>query len=378
MELSTVAPQPVEPVAPSPAHPRTTLHGIRTVARHEFRVRLRTGRWRWMLAAWFVVLAAFTLFLRKTVDASYEPDLIDPGVPVFGGLVLALLGLSLLIVPALTAQSVNGDRERGVLATLQVTLLTPAEIALGKLAAAWVVSLVFLAAAIPMVAATMAMGGVRLAQVLPTMLVLAVLLGVVAAVAQCLSSLLARTMTSAVLSYVAVFALSVGTLITFALALPITQETVTRTYQQPQYGEDGMEVPGSTPTTQSYDESRTREDKVWWLLGPNPFVILADAAPKAAPRLDPRTGQRMDDSLDPLAEIRNAVRDARTPPPPAGTPDSDIRYDGFGNPTVEGETGRVWPYGLAFDAALGAGAVLITIRRLRTPATKLPRGIRVA
>ena len=44
----------------------------------------------------------------------------------------------------------------------------------------------------------------------------------------------------------------------------------------------------------------------------------------------------------------------------------------------EPKPGPVWPYGLAFDAALGAGAVLVTIRRLRTPARKLPRGIRVA
>jgi len=41
------------------------------------------------------------------------------------------------VTPALTAQSINGDRERGTLATLQVTRLRPADIALGKLAAGW-------------------------------------------------------------------------------------------------------------------------------------------------------------------------------------------------------------------------------------------------
>jgi ABC-2 type transport system permease protein len=30
--------------------------GVRTMAEHEFRLRLRAGRWRWLLAAWFVTL----------------------------------------------------------------------------------------------------------------------------------------------------------------------------------------------------------------------------------------------------------------------------------------------------------------------------------
>jgi ABC-type Mn2+/Zn2+ transport system ATPase subunit len=38
----------------------------------------------------------------------------------------------------------------------------------------------------------------------------------------------------------------------------------------------------------------------------------------------------------------------------------------------------VWPYGLAFNMLLGLGALTLTIRRLRTPYERLPRGVRVA
>jgi hypothetical protein len=43
------------------------------------------------------------------------------------------------------------------------------------------------------------------------------------------------------------------------------------------------------------------------------------------------------------------------------------------------ELGRhaVWPVGLATNVALGAGALVITIRRLRTPYIKLPKTVRV-
>jgi hypothetical protein len=46
---------------------------------------------------------------------------------LYGGLMLFVLGLALLVVPALAAQSVNGDREcAATLAVLQVTRLSAA------------------------------------------------------------------------------------------------------------------------------------------------------------------------------------------------------------------------------------------------------------
>lgn len=393
---------------PGPRAPRMSWRGISTVAMHEFRIRLRTGRWRWLLGAWFVVLLVFTSLLRWAIAATrpdfradFGPgtgpvDLPSPppiGTPLFGGLMLFVLGLALLVVPALTAQSVNGDRERGVLATLQVTLLTPTEIALGKLLAAWVTALVFLVTTLPLVAWAVIEGGVGLGRVVVTILVVALLLGVVCAVAQSLSALLTRSTTSAVLSYVAVFAVAVGTVIAFALALPLTTTTRTVTERVPVWdgpppeeefidpnGEFRPPSPGVQPPpdrweTQTYEVSDVRPEKVWWLLAPNPFVILADAAPDTEPRFDPRTGARLADPLDPLGEIGNAVREAREPDDRHGAPTFDTAPPA---PEPEQRPGPVWPYGLAFDLLLGAGAVALTIRRLRTPVRKLPRGVRIA
>lgn len=99
----------------------------------ELRGRLRTGRWRWVLASWAVVLVGFAAAVRSVLARLDTGP--GPGAGTFGFLVLFLVLLLLLVVPALGAQSVNGDRVRGLLAPLQVTLLSPAEIALGKLAA---------------------------------------------------------------------------------------------------------------------------------------------------------------------------------------------------------------------------------------------------
>ncbi len=334
--------------------------GILTVARQELRLRMRAGRWRWLLGAWFVIVAGFTGLERAALDGQ---DVAHDayGTVMYGGLMLFVLALALLVVPALTAQSVNGDRERGVLATLQVTRLQPYDIALGKLAAAWGTTLAFLAATVPLIVWCVAEGGVSAWRLVVTTGVVALLLGVVCAVALALSALLARSTTSSVLSYLAVFALTVGTLVVFGLATAATSEKVTQTVQ----------TPGGV---QTWTSSQSRPDRTWWLLAPNPFVVLADAAPVVCtpPRAEQgwaayaplRPGEaacahRTD--VDPLGAIGRSVRDLRSGP---------------GEPAGSG--GLVWPYGLAADLTLGGAAVWLTARRLRTPSARLPRGLRVA
>jgi hypothetical protein len=281
---------------------------------------------------------------------------------------LVVLGLSLLIVPSLTSASINGDRERGVLATLQVTRLTATEIGLGKFLAAWGAALVFLAATLPLVAWCMAEGGTPVTRVLVSLGVVALLLGVVAAVGLALSGLLARTTTSAVLAYLAVFALAAGTGIVFALATATTSEPTRRVYREPIYDPVSHRVTGYRD--QTYESEEVRPDRTWWLLAPNPFVVLADAAPVAPRPPSSATLEDAADPLDPLGAISNGVRDLRRPPAESDSAELTSSDEGRGP--------LVWPTGLAIDVAIGALAVLVTVRRLRTPSRTLPRGQRVA
>ena len=175
--------------------------------------------------------------------------------------------------------------------------------------------------------------------------VVALLVGVVCAVSQALSAMLARSITSALLSYVTVFALSLGTLLAFGLALPLS----------------GGGYYGRTATTASGGSSR-----------PNPFVVLADSAPQVPMKRDPKTGRLEAPPVgDPLGEIGRGVRQMRfSPEERRAYYDS---YDGSG----EWPTSPVWPYGLAFNLLLGAGSVMI-VRRLRTPVRQLTKGTRIA
>ena len=380
-----------------------TVAGIGAVARQEFRLRIRAGRWKWLLAVWFLVLFAFTGLARLALDNVGADDEDQRGTVMYGALMLFVLALALLVTPALSAQSVNGDRERGTLATLQVTRLSAGEIALGKFAAAWGTALVFLALSLPMVAWTMAEGGVTLVRVVAVTLTMAALLGTVCAVALGLSAVLARSTTSSVMSYLSVFGLAAGTLIVFGLATAMTTDTVEHTerYEEPvSYGPgvhqdengewvDAQGEPVPTSMQQStWTESVTHTERTWWLLAPNPFVVLADAAPvrtSGAFVCDGDVCSDPIDDVDVLGTIGREVRELRRGPQGGAQDPGMPRGYGTAGPLEPGRPAEiadrpasVWPWGLGMNVALALGALYVTTRRLRTPSRTLPRGQRVA
>ena len=258
------------------------MTGAGTVAHLEFKLRLRTGRWRWLVGSWFVVLAVIAALIRLTV----RPEIVGEDVVaytgsfMFGGLMLVVLGLALLIAPALAAQSVNGDRERGTLAPLQITGLTSWDLALGKLLASWGVAVVFLLVTLPLAVWCLLEGGLSVGRVLVVYLVMAMLMGVICALSLGLSAWATRTTTSSVLAYLTVFALTVGTGVVFGLLLAVTSDTIRE---------------GSGDTEYTYTQARP--DRIWWILAPNPFVVLADAAPET-----PSTTIRLPDGS--VTEVR--------------------------------------------------------------------------
>jgi len=256
---------------------------------------------------------------------------------------------------------------------------------------------VFLAVTLPLVGYAISQHGVPVGRVLVVTLVLALLLGTVAALSLGLSALLSRTTTSGVLAYLTVFALTVGTALTFGLATAMTTEKYTETYTEPCPAlAPGQPSPppevlqkmlAACGRTQTYDATRSRPDRVWWLLAPNPFVILADAAPQLPPLTAAQRKQRLADEqrgvfrqdardLDPLGGLGRAVRNLRRPPTRANQGVSS--YSSLSPVLAKPRRLPVWPYGLAFDVLLAGVALWLTTRRLSTPSRTLPKGQRVA
>jgi ABC-2 type transport system permease protein len=393
-----------------------SLQGVRTIAVLELRQRLRTSRWPIVLGIWFLIIggvAGLTWWAvsAQTVDPSQNLAA-ERGATLYDVVVFFVLGLGMLVVPSLTATSINGDREHGVLATLQTTLLTSADIVIGKLLAAWAISLAFLLAASPFLVWAWIAGGVEVGRMLLAVAVLTFVLAVVCALGLMFSALTARPISSAVLTYLSVAALTFGTVIAFLISMPImaTQESVRvkvlpdSFFQAQPINPDGKNEAGqpqAEPTAADCvhvvrKQSVLHTERTWWLLALNPFVVVADAAPSRQPLSylgfeplqmisDGARTARMGTTEDSLNECWPELQ------PPANVGAANLQEQGMqpqAGPQPQdpqrlqrqrlNAVHAVWPYGFVFLGLTGGMSTWVALRRLRTPIRKLPRGTRIA
>lgn len=354
--------------------------GIRTVASLDLRQRWRAARTRWVLLTWIVAVYGF---VGLTWLATHQMTIQSQASVFYGVTMFVVLTLALLVAPSLSASAISGDRADGVLVSLQVTLLSPAQIVLGKFLAAWAAALGFLAIAAPVLLWALLAGGVSLGTLLVALLSLILITGTVCALGLAISALTARVVSSTTLTYVVLGFLVIGIPLLFGLTLPLTQSTesyrVLRHDASNWRPSNWRPAPGTTepPPCVEATELRTmvHTERTWWLLAANPFVLVADAAPGARSL---RAG-----TSEPLGIIREGVRIARrgaTEPivecwTGTGTPIEDPRSS---DDSARRLDDPVWPFGVTTYALLGAGALAIATRRLRTPCHKLPRGTRIA
>ncbi|WP_230684994.1 ABC transporter permease [Cellulomonas sp. JZ18] len=363
-----------------------TWYGVRTVAALELRQRVRSSRWKTALLVWVVVVGAITLLSSgalATVNRT-GTDPVSRGPLLFSIVTVLVLGLGLLVTPTLTSTAVNGDRAAGTLATLQVTLLSPAEIALGKLLAAWSAALAFLVASVPFLLVALALGDVPVAALPRVLLVVALLLVAVCGVGLGWSTVAARPAGSTVLTFLTVAGLAVFTPVFFGIALPAvttTEEVTVRGFDPDQWGQlDVDDLADGHPTsaqctTYTAERAVTHTERTWWLLALNPFVVVADAAGTSPGGAEQAAGAGR---LDPLGTVSEDVRFLRGGPADVLQEcwTEDASPGAFG-PERE-RAGAVWPYGLAVNLMLGVVGFVVAVRRLRIPQRTLPRGTRVA
>ncbi len=307
----------------------------------ELKQRIRGRRWWYLLVAWTATLSFLLLQVRgAALNTLVErPEYVGP--IMFGSLMMMVMGLSALVIPSLTATSINGERDRGTLAILQATLYRPWEIALAKLGAACITATVFLGATLPLALWSFAEGGVGVGRFVATYLVLFVGVYLFAVFGLAISSIVRRSSLSATATYGLVALLTIGSPILFGLSMATAEQRL---------------VTIKTPSGQTFESYETRLGWRWLLLAPNPFVVLADAAPS-----DSTEGIN-----EPLEAIRQAVRSTR----------SEAQGAFFGPSNREAPP--VWPVGLLMDLVVAGIGWVLVVNRLRVPTRKLAVGERVA
>ncbi|ALG85504.1 ABC transporter permease [Gordonia phthalatica] len=353
------------------------VSAITTIAGLEVRQRIRSTRWRWTLGILFALISVFilgTLYLTVGVAdedyATWSHYLFDLAL----GLVL-FLGLA--AAPTMSATSINGDRRDATLALVQATPITSAELTIGKLLGSWLASLTLIGVALPYLIWGLFTGPMAVWSGILGIGVTALLLGCYCALGLGFSALTVRPAASAMLTQATVLLLLIGLPIGFGMSVPMSIAEHTVPYAKVDYRDSSNVADSCVDSTAT--QSFVHTERTWWLLLPNPLLVVTDAVAGGIDRDSRLSGEGV--SLFPA--MGQSL--ARSGPNLAGRTCADLATDGAREDWNDANErhdmrfiGHSWYLGLLVNVVIGALGLWVAIRRLRVPAHRLPRGVRVA
>lgn len=347
--------------------------GLWLVTSLELRQRLRSARWYVALGIWTLLL--FGIGVLALAPALYTAEwgtVREVSRVMFSLQMILVLFAMLLVTPALSAGSINGDRSAGTLATLQASLLSPLEIVLGKLLAGILTGLAFLVLAMPSALPLAVLGEVGILYLLRVMVMICFLTFCVTAIGLGLSAITQRQLGSVVLAYVIVFGVTVlGPILWGVSATFLTSEQQVTAYYT-QYTDSS----GPQRCVASTEERPVwRMDLAQPVMWPNPVVMLAETAPLHT--REEFSGPMQESRVDALSILKYGMREVSSPPHPSDyntCSPQDVGSPDLGTPIQV----PLWPMGVILWGSAGLGALALAVLRLRVPIRRLGKGTRIA
>lgn len=198
----------------------TAVPPLNPVLARELKQRMR-GRHVWLVVTLY--LAVLAVILRWVYVASSQDDTFDGGIDllasatagraIFQWLLFFMLLLVCFIVPGLTAGAISGERERQTMVSLQLTLLRPRSIVVGKLLASLAFVVLLIVASLPLVTVPFLVGGVSTTEVVKGLVMVLATAVTLACLTLACSALLRRTQAATVVAYGLTLGLVLGTLL---------------------------------------------------------------------------------------------------------------------------------------------------------------------
>jgi ABC-type transport system involved in multi-copper enzyme maturation permease subunit len=199
----------------------------------ELRERLRSGRSFVALTLFLALLAGLTwavvtVTTHSNANDSFNPDLsrlTSSGRTLLDALVVGMTVLMMFLLPGIAATAVTGERERQTLIPLQISMLRPRSIFMGKVLSAAAYATLMLVAASPMFAAAYMLGGVTVNAAIRTMLALIVVAIVITTIAVAWSTIAKRTASAVIASYAFTLLMCIGAPILYQVFSVVTEHT---------------------------------------------------------------------------------------------------------------------------------------------------------
>lgn len=353
----------------------------------EARQRIRSTRWKITAIILFVLISILilgSLYLGVAVGGAtyrqWAENLLDITIAV-------VLFLGFAAAPTLSATSINGDRRDATLALVQATPISSWDLAIGKLLGSWFASLALIGVALPYLIWGIASSHTSILFGIIAVVVIALIMLAYCAIGLAFSTLTARPAASAMLTQATVLLLLLGLPIAFGLTYPLTERTHTVKVTEHEYNDSWD---SSTCTLVDKDVEYNHTEYTWWLLTPNPLLIVSDTLSAGVDHEEAgdvyggadlfafllssaRSGPHIADQS--CAALNRRYADYY----PADSPlVDDVVLLESDDPRLAQHVGDSWYYGLIVTIAIGTGSLLVAVRRLRVPARKLGKGVRVA
>lgn len=200
---------------------------INPVLRCELKTKLRTWKAPVLLVAYLFILLGFGGLVLLLAQYSSFDNAFNPqnALTVYSLLAGCQMGLIVLLVPALTAGTISGERERQTLDLLLITKVSPFSIIIGKLFAAISQIILLVLASIPVFSIVFLYGGISLGNIIVLFLYFVVISIMLGSIGIFCSTYFKRTTVSTVISYLFILIFSIGTIIMFAIFMQYSYMT---------------------------------------------------------------------------------------------------------------------------------------------------------
>ena len=199
--------------------------GPSPIALREIKSRMRNGRAYAVLTVYMAVLSGIALFLYAGAVLGNPNNAIDSSTKVGAALFYVVVGLQIVLVsfvgPAFTAGAISGERERRTMDLLTVSLLTPRQIAVGKLASALGFILILVAATTPLFSLAFLLGGIETGQLAAALSVVVASATLFSTLGLFVSSRAPTTLSAAIITYAALLGIVIGMAVMATALFPV-------------------------------------------------------------------------------------------------------------------------------------------------------------
>jgi len=200
----------------------SALPPLNPVLGRELKQRMR-GRHVWLVLTLYLALLAVILRWVYVAASSSDqfgggPNLLasaTAGRAIFQWLLFFMLLLVCFIVPGITAGAISGERERQTLVALQLTLLRPRSIVVGKLLASLAFVVLLILASLPLLTVPFLVGGVSASEMAKGLVMVLATAVTLACLTLACSAVLRRTQAATVVAYGLTLGLVLGTLLVY-------------------------------------------------------------------------------------------------------------------------------------------------------------------